>query len=98
MYEYLTRAEWVRIAWNLSALFLALCACIVASCASIASMWGMWDPAGYLVPDALKLARLGCVALSCVSVVVWWWAINDLLAKWAFESFKRSLSLRGGNR
>ena len=98
MFEFLTRAELVRIAWHLSALFIALCACIVALCASIASIWGLWDPAGYLVPDALKVARLGCVALCGVSVVGWWWGINDLLARWAFESFKRSLSLRGGSR
>jgi len=98
MYDYLTRAESVRLAWRVACLAVGCLCSVVAGLASLGSVWGLWDPAGYLVPDALKVARLGCLALCIVAGVGGWWGIDDALRVGAWVSFRRSLREKSGRQ
>lgn len=94
MYDYLTRAEVLRLAIRLACYALAGIVSAVGACIAL---WSVIS-APYGITDVLKLARLSCFALACFAVCVWWWSIGDALRSAAFVSFRRGLYYRGGNR
>ncbi len=94
MYDYLTRAEVLRLALRLFCYALAGVGSAVGACIAF---WAVVS-APYGISDVLKLARLSCFALACFAVFVWWCAIGDALRSAAFLSFRRGLYYRGGNR
>lgn len=92
MYDYLTRAEVVRLAVKLAVQAVAFLACVVAGCTA----FGLIITAPFGVPDAVKLARVGFLTLSVIGCAGCWMASGDMLRSAAFLSFKRSLHVKAG--
>ena len=92
MYDYLTRAEVVRLAVKLAVQAVAFSACVVAGCVC----FGLIVTAPFGVPDAEKLARVGFLLLSVIGCAGCWMSSGDMLRSAAFLSFKRSLNLKAG--
>lgn len=91
MYDYLTRAESVRLAVLLAWYLLCFLACVVA----LACAFGYVITSPWNLADGSKLARLGFLFLSFVGCVGSWWSAEDALHRGAWLSFKRSLYYRG---
>ncbi len=91
MYDYLTRAEVLRLALRL------FCYALAGVGSAVGAVFAFWSvvSAPYGISDVLKLARLSCFALACFAVCVWWWSIGDALRSAAFLSFRRGLYYRG---
>jgi len=91
MYDFLTRAESVRLAIVLAWHALCFLACIVA----LAVSFGYVITAPFNISDADTLARVGFLFLSFIGALGSWWSAGDALHRGAWLSFKRSLFVRG---
>ena len=91
MYDYLTRAESVRLAILLVWHALCFVACLVALV--VAFGYVITEP--FEISDADTLARVGFLFLSFIGCVGSWCAGGDALHRGAWLSFRRSLYYRG---
>jgi len=91
MYDFLTRAEAVRLAIVLAWWALCLLASVVAGAFAVGYvLTTVWN-----APDALMVARLSCLALCVMAGFGSYWGMSDALHHGAWLSFRRSLFLRG---
>jgi len=94
MFDYLTRAETIRLCIKLAVQALCFLVCLVAG--FMCSYLVITAPFG--IPDSVKCARVGFLDLSVIGCAGCWMYSDDMLRSAAFLSFKRSLSLRGGGK
>jgi hypothetical protein len=92
MYDYLTRAESIRLA--LCVAWWALCFIVCIGLAFFSFAYVITSP--FDITKAAQVARLLCFGISCVASYGAYYGIGDALRHWAWVSFDRSLRAKAG--